>query len=130
MPGKNTCPFCDFPPASILDENSLCLGIRDAFPVSLGHTLIVPRRHVASFFELTSEERTDMLALLGRVIARLDAEFHPSGYNIGLNEGAAAGQTIMHVHLHVIPRYRNDVDDPRGGVRWVIPSKARYWEDR
>ena len=125
----DNCPFCKISTETILTAGSYCVAMLDQFPISPGHTLIIPRRHADSFFELTQEERTDMLALLDPVKSRLDAEHHPSGYNIGLNEGSAAGQTIMHVHLHVIPRYDGDQVDPRGGIRLIFPGKTRYWED-
>jgi diadenosine tetraphosphate (Ap4A) HIT family hydrolase len=85
---------------------------------------------VASFFETTDEERQAMLKLLDQVKAMLDREHKPDGYNIGINNGAAAGQTVMHLHIHVIPRYAGDRPDPRGGVRWIIPEKAAYWEKK
>ena len=103
------------------------LVIRDAFPVSPGHTLVIPRRHIGSFFELSDAERTCMVELLAQAKAELDLSFQPDGFNIGINDGAAAGQTVQHLHLHLIPRYLGDVPDPRGGVRWVMPGKAKYW---
>lgn len=121
------CPFCPPLPEPPVAEHGTCLAIRDGFPVAPGHTLIVPRRHVASFFALDADEQTDLLALLNKVVADLDEEFAPDGYNIGLNEGAAAGQTVPHVHLHVIPRRAGDAADPRGGIRWVLPRQADYW---
>jgi len=108
----------------------LALVRLDGYPVSKGHCLVIPRRHVASFFDCTSDERMEMLELLAEAKSLLDLQYHPDGYNIGLNNGAAAGQTVMHVHMHLIPRYRGDVRDPRGGVRWVIPDKAAYWEKK
>jgi len=107
--------------------NELAVAIRDAFPVSPGHTLILPQRHVASFFDVTGEERKAILALLQGAKLGLDAAFQPNGYNVGINDGAAAGQTVPHVHLHLIPRYIGDSEDPRGGVRWMFPHKAKYW---
>lgn len=104
--------------------------VRDGFPVSPGHTLVIPRRHLASYFDLQEEERNALLALLEGAKRALDSEFQPDGYNIGINDGAAAGQTIPHLHLHLIPRYTADQADPRGGVRWVIPQKADYWSPR
>jgi diadenosine tetraphosphate (Ap4A) HIT family hydrolase len=95
--------------------------------VTQGHTLIVPRRHVASFFELTMYERLAMLGLLDQAKATLDTKYSPGGFNIGVDDGAVAGQTVMHVHIHLIPRYKGDADDPRGGVRWIFPRKADYW---
>ena len=122
------CPFCTLPPARLLATRATAIAIRDAFPVSPGHTLIIPKRHVASFFDITDAERADLLALLSFVRDDLDREFHPAGYNIGINDGAAAGQTVQHLHIHLIARYAGDQPDPRGGVRWVIPDKAAYWD--
>jgi diadenosine tetraphosphate (Ap4A) HIT family hydrolase len=124
------CPFCTLPPDRIVAQSALALAVRDAFPVSPGHTLIVPRRHVGSFFEVSAEERAEMLALLDAAKAQIEAANRPDGYNVGINDGAAAGQTVAHLHMHLIPRYRGDVADPRGGVRWVIPTKADYWSKR
>jgi diadenosine tetraphosphate (Ap4A) HIT family hydrolase len=95
--------------------------------VTRGHTLVIPARHVGTFFATTAEERSGLLSLLDTAKRQLDAEFAPAGYNIGINDGAAAGQTVPHLHIHLIPRYPLDRDDPRGGVRWVIPEKAKYW---
>jgi diadenosine tetraphosphate (Ap4A) HIT family hydrolase len=122
------CPFCSLPPDRILFERETALTIRDGFPVSSGHTLIILRRHVASFFEVTDAERADLMALLAAARDDLEREVRPAGYNIGINDGAAAGQTVPHLHIHLIPRYEGDRDDPRGGVRWVLPDKAAYWD--
>jgi diadenosine tetraphosphate (Ap4A) HIT family hydrolase len=111
----------------VIDSSPLGLVIRDGFPISPGHTLIIPKRHVGSFFELEADERAELLALLDKAKAVADKEFNPQGYNIGINEGAAAGQTVPHLHIHLIPRYQGDRADPRGGVRWIIPEKADYW---
>ena len=115
MTAPNSCPFCTLPPERILLTNAVGWVIRDGFPVSPGHTLIIPKRHVGSFFDLVQAQ------------ADIAAEFLPAGYNVGINDGAAAGQTVPHLHIHLIPRFQGDVPDPRGGVRWVIPHKARYW---
>jgi diadenosine tetraphosphate (Ap4A) HIT family hydrolase len=121
------CPFCTLPADRIVDRNALAVVIRDAYPVALGHTLVIPTRHVVSFFELDADEQASMLELLRRARQRLQQEFAPDGYTIGINDGPAAGQTVPHVHLHLIPRRVGDVPDPRGGVRWVVPDRARYW---
>jgi len=121
------CPFCNLPSSRVLHSNAHALVTKDAYPVSEGHTLILAKRHVGSFFELDDAERAAMLELLKTCQAELDAQYSPAGYNIGINDGATAGQTVPHVHMHLIPRYAGDVEDPRGGVRWVVPSKARYW---
>ena len=104
-------------------------ALHDGFPVSPGHTLVVPRRHVGSLFDLAPEEQQDIWALVARVRERLNADHQVDGFNVGLNDGPAAGQTVLHAHVHVIPRYEGDLPDPRGGVRWVIPAKADYWSD-
>ena len=124
------CPFCTLPSERIVDQNDLALVIRDGFPVSPGHTLVIPKRHVGSFFELDQDEIQSMLALLKTAKVVIDEEFKPDSYNIGINDGPQAGQTVPHVHMHLIPRYQGDVKDPRGGVRWLIPTKADYWTDR
>jgi diadenosine tetraphosphate (Ap4A) HIT family hydrolase len=121
------CPFCRLPQERIVLQNDLALVIRDGFPVSPGHTLIIPKRHVGSFFDVTEQERASLLSLLDQAKANLETEFSPAGYNIGINDGAAAGQTVPHLHIHLIPRYPGDSADPRGGVRWVLPDKAQYW---
>lgn len=121
------CPFCNLPELRIVHANVLAVAVRDAYPVAPGHTLAIPRRHAGSFFELHPSEQAAMLSLLDQARVALDGEFAPDGYTIGINEGAAAGQTVPHVHLHLIPRHRGDVEDPRGGIRWVLPAKARYW---
>jgi diadenosine tetraphosphate (Ap4A) HIT family hydrolase len=122
------CPFCTLPLERIIDSNDLALVIRDGYPVSPGHALVIPKRHIGSWFEITPEEQSAMLDLLGRAKAVLEEEFKPDGYNIGINDGPTAGQTVPHLHMHLIPRYKGDLEDPRGGVRWIIPGKAKYWE--
>ena len=122
------CPFCTITREELLIERPLAVARHDLFPVSKGHTLIIPRRHVGSFFEITAEERAEMMSLLDEAKAVLDAKHRPAGYNIGVNDGAAAGQTVMHLHVHLIPRYVGDVPDPRGGVRWIVPATAKYWK--
>jgi diadenosine tetraphosphate (Ap4A) HIT family hydrolase len=104
------------------------VAFKDGFPVNPGHTLIIPRRHVAGLFELTAADQAAVWALLQPVKERLDARHSPAGYNVGINVGEAAGQTVAHAHVHVIPRYAGDVEDPRGGVRWVVPERAKYWK--
>lgn len=123
------CLFCTLPEGRIVDQSALALTIRDGFPVSPGHTLTLPRRHVASFFDTTGEERDELLDLLGRAKQQRASQFRPDGFNIGINDGPAAGQTVPHLHIHLIPRYVGDSADPRGGVRWVSPENARYWDE-
>ena len=122
------CPFCTLPQDRILDSNEMGFVIRDDFPISPGHTLIIPKRHVGSFFEISPEERDALLDLLDQAKKVIDAELSPNSFNIGINDGSAAGQTIPHLHIHLIPRFYGDQEDPRGGARWIIPEKAQYWE--
>jgi len=121
-----TCPFCHLAPERILIQDELTLALRDAFPVSPGHTLIVTRRHIQSYSEATADELSALLRTLAVVRTALDLEFHPDGYNVGINDGAAAGQTVMHMHVHLIPRFQGDVENPRGGIRHCIPGKGSY----
>ncbi len=121
------CPFCVLEPHRIVAEDELTVAYRDGFPVSLGHTVIIPRRHVATLFEATDIEQTALLNMLARAKEKLDALHQPDGYNIGINHGQAGGQSVPHLHIHLIPRYRGDKEDPRGGVRWILPDKAKYW---
>lgn len=121
-----TCPFCRPAPARLLEETELTRTLLDGFPVAEGHALITTVRHVAGYFEITHEERSALHAALWRARDHLQAEHRPDGFNIGINVGEAAGQTVQHVHIHLIPRYRGDVPNPRGGVRGVIPGKADY----
>lgn len=121
---SRSSPFLD--PQNWISENELAVALRDAYPVSPGHTLIVPKRVVASFFELTEAELRACWTLLFLERERLERDLRPAGYNIGINVGETAGQTIYHVHIHLIPRFRGDHPNPRGGVRGVIPEKADY----
>jgi len=120
------CIFCEKPESERLLTAPLAFAIHDLFPVAPGHILLIPTRHTASWFDLTRDEHRDILDLLDRAKDYLDSRFSPRGYTIGINEGAAAGQTIFHVHLHLIPRHPGDVVDPKGGIRGVIPKKQRY----
>jgi diadenosine tetraphosphate (Ap4A) HIT family hydrolase len=103
------------------------VALWDSYPLNPGHVLLVPRRHVASWFGTTGEERDEMLRLADAARMVVLKQHSPDGFNLGINDGAAAGQTVAHVHLHLIPRYCGDMPDPRGGVRWVIPDRAVYW---
>ena len=127
MMTETTCPFCDLAVSRIVGNNAYGVWIRDEYPVSPGHSLVIPKRHIGSFFETTEAERRALLALLDEARQSVTEQHHPQGFNIGINDGAAAGQTVPHLHIHLIPRYSGDVPDPRGGIRWVIPNKADYW---
>ncbi|MGO9171163.1 MAG: HIT family protein [Rhodomicrobium sp.] len=118
------CPFCSL--GEGVFQNGTAVAICDASPVTPGHMLLIPRRHVAGWFETTAGERCDLLALADEARAWLIREYSPDGFNLGVNVGEAAGQTVFHVHLHLIPRYRGDVPNPRGGVRGVIPARQNY----
>lgn len=126
--GEQGCPFCRLGEGEIILANELAIAVVDRFPVTPGHSLVIPRRHVVSLFETTAEEREAIFDLVAKVRERLLEERQPDAFNIGINDGVAAGQTVMHLHVHLIPRYANDTDDPRGGVRWIMPVKAPYWK--
>ena len=98
----------------------------DSHPVNEGHALVIPYRHVPSYFEVTDEERQELWGLVNQGKEVIENRYHPQGYNIGINIGSRAGQSIFHMHIHLIPRYRGDVENPKGGVRGVIPEKQRY----
>jgi diadenosine tetraphosphate (Ap4A) HIT family hydrolase len=121
--GEPGCELCR--PDMVMLEDALAYVRFDNNSLARGHVLVVPRRHVASFFDMTADEKAAVLALLDRAKAQIDREFAPDGYNIGVNVGRAGGQTRMHVHVHLIPRYQGDVADPRGGIRCVLAGKAR-----
>jgi diadenosine tetraphosphate (Ap4A) HIT family hydrolase len=132
LPGGNGpggSPFLEVPPAAWMAANRLAFAIWDSFPVSPGHALVIPRRLISSWWEATDEERHDLIALIDEVRKEIKHRFAPDGFNVGFNAGAAAGQTVPHLHLHVIPRYGGDVDDPRGGIRHVMPGKGNYLTD-
>ena len=129
------CAFCeilknDSQEKRIINQNEHAIAIRDGFPLSNGHTLLIPKRHTQSFFDLTENERTAILALLDSDKINLDQQYSPDAYNIGINDGKEAGQTVPHLHIHLIPRYKGDVEDPRGGIRWIMPDKADYWSSK
>jgi diadenosine tetraphosphate (Ap4A) HIT family hydrolase len=126
----DACPFCSLPPERIVESNEHFWLVMDAFPVSPGHSLVISRRHVGSFFDLDPAERDAAMALLSKARQRVLDRHAPDGFNIGINDGPAAGQTVPHLHIHLIPRYAGDLEDPRGGVRWVIPDRADYWSAR
>ena len=122
-----TCPFCCLDPVRIIATNNHAFAIFDGFPISPNHMLIIPKRHIASLFEATEEEHSALFDLLTNMRERLFRKRGTAGFNIGINDGEAAGQTVMHLHIHLIPRYAGDMSDPRGGIRWIFPDKAIYW---
>ena len=122
------CPFCTLPPERVWLEDEGVVAVPDHYPATEGHTLVLPRRHVASVWDLSTEEQFDLWDLVAEVRERLAERHRPDGFTIGVNDGLAAGQTIPHAHVHVIPRHLGDVADPTGGLRGILPHKARYWE--
>jgi diadenosine tetraphosphate (Ap4A) HIT family hydrolase len=120
------CPFCTPLAKEILLRNSLCYARWDIFPVSAGHLLVIPFRHTPDFFSLIADERHALADLTAECKTLLEKTHHPAGYNIGFNVGRPAGQTVMHCHCHVIPRYAGDMPDPRGGIRGVVPGRREY----
>lgn len=127
---QDQCPFCEIVPERIVSETRSTLTIRDAFPVSPGHTLVIPKRHFGNLFDATPEEVADIWRALQSAANSLIAEYCSDGFNVGINVGVAAGQTVMHLHVHLIPRYAGDQPDPRGGIRRIIPQLADYWSQR
>jgi diadenosine tetraphosphate (Ap4A) HIT family hydrolase len=124
------CPFCEIEKrideSRIIYQDSTWIAILDNYPVSEGHTLLIPKRHCKSYFDLNFIELESVGVTIGIVKRILDTKYKPDGYNIGINCGEAAGQTVMHCHIHIIPRYNGDCENPRGGVRGVIPSRMDY----
>lgn len=122
------CLFCKWKneKEKIILENEYAFARFDEFPVSKGHVLFMTKRHVKDFFETTLEEKNAIFELVEKAKEIIDKEYHPDGYNIGMNCGLAAGQSVMHIHVHLIPRYNGDVENPRGGIRGVIPKKQNY----
>jgi len=120
------CPFCSTSEEDIVLKNDLCYARFDKYPVNKGHLLIIPFRHFENYFDATKEEKIAFIELIEKAKKFLDQKFRPDGYNVGINIGKYAGQTVMHVHIHLIPRYRGDTPDPQGGVRGVIPEKQKY----
>jgi len=121
MENRDVCELCV--PESVLAESELAYVRRESNSLSRGHVVVVPRRHVSDFFEMTSPEQMAVIELLNAARARIESEYSPDGYNIGVNIGAAAGQSRMHVHVHLIPRYTGDVPNPAGGIRCVLAGK-------
>ena len=126
------CPFCliakGLTETELIAESKYSVAFADGFPLNEGHALIIPRSHKSNLFELSSFERIDAWTLLDTVYEKISELLKPDGFNVGVNVSEFAGQTIDHAHIHLIPRFKGDVSDPKGGVRWVIPERAPYWE--
>ncbi len=121
------CIFCCLPVTRIIAENTYFLAILDKFPISKGHTLIIPKRHILSFFHLNEKEFVSLYPFINEIKTLINKRYLAKGFNIGVNDGEVAGQTINHLHIHLIPRYNGDVSNPKGGIRWMFPDKADYW---
>ena len=128
---QKECTFCKIlaEKKEVLSENDNFFTKWDNFPVNTGHILVIPKRHIASFFELVDTEIKSLFRAIARAKQIVEFEFQPAGYNIGVNDGQAAGQTIFHLHIHLIPRFKGDVADPEGGIRNIIPGKGKYSVD-
>ena len=124
----DNCPFCR-QTDRIFYEGDKVIGFWDKFPVSPGHALLIPRRHISTWFEARKDEQQELFAAIEIARKAIEAKHNPEGYNIGFNVGEVAGQTVFHLHVHVIPRDPGDEPDPRGGIRLVIPERARYWSE-
>jgi diadenosine tetraphosphate (Ap4A) HIT family hydrolase len=122
---KHKCPFCKTD-EDILFSNSLVFALFDNYPVSKGHILLITKRHFDNYFDATEDELKAIEDILKQAKEFIDNKFNPDGYNIGINCGEVAGQSVMHLHIHLIPRYKGDMDNPLGGVRGVIPEKQKY----
>ncbi len=123
---NNPCLFCHPKPHEIIKETEHALLITDSYPVSPGHCLVIPKRHIQTFFESSAEENMEFHQLIQHAKKWVEENHKPDAYNIGCNNGVAAGQSVFHLHIHIIPRYIGDVENPKGGVRWVIPQNASY----
>ncbi|ADD67837.1 histidine triad (HIT) protein [Denitrovibrio acetiphilus DSM 12809] len=122
----NNCPFCTIDETKIVLRNETCFAVYDIFPATEGHMLVVPLRHAPSFFDYTPEEISDVWALVSECKGLLDERFSPDGYNIGMNLGECAGQTVFHLHIHIIPRRIGDTENPKGGIRHAVRGKGSY----
>ncbi len=127
---SQACIFCKLRDERIIGECEHTITFIDTYPASPGHTLVIPKRHFATYFEATEDE----LLAIGKAVQKakkiLDEEYEPDAYNIGINNGEAAGQSVKHLHVHIIPRYKGDVENPKGGVRWILKDRANYWDNK
>lgn len=128
----NDCVFCEITNGTnsvdVLCESETSIAFEDKYPISIGHSLLVPKFHEPNFFMLDDSIQADLWSLLIEAQEILTEKYNPDGFNIGVNINKEAGQTVNHAHIHLIPRYKGDTADPRGGIRWVIPDNAKYWD--
>ncbi len=127
---SENCLFCTLRDERIIGQCDLTVTFLDTYPASPGHTLIITKRHIGTYFDVSEAEQNAIAKAIQKAKLLIDEEFSPDGYNIGVNNGEAAGQSIKHLHVHLIPRYQGDVANPKGGVRWVIANKANYWNEK
>ncbi len=120
------CKFCNVSPEKNFLNGDYGFAQWDKHPVSEGHALVIPQRHFADYFEASEQERNQLWKMVSEVREIIEAKHRPQGYNVGINVGAVAGQSILHLHIHIIPRYQGDMENPQGGVRGVIPDKQKY----
>ena len=127
---RSKCVFCkkSFQKKAFLNSENF-FAVFDSYPVNRGHTLIIPYEHIENLWQVGEDKGNELLSFIKKVKSYLDKKFSPDGYNLGINNGSVAGQTIFHLHIHLIPRYAGDQKDPRGGVRKIFPKKAKYWKD-
>ncbi len=124
---KNTkCPFCHPREGEVIFSSELVKGVWDTYPLNPGHVLLVPHRHIARWFDATPEEQVALTSAIEQATAAIEEQYSPEGFNIGFNDRKAAGQSVPHLHIHIIPRYEGDVPDSRGGIRNIIPARAEY----
>ena len=126
---KDNCPFCRLDEDEVFFDSKLVKGTWDTYPLNPGHALLVPHRHVARWFDATPEEQVALTSAIEQAKVAIEKQYSPHGFNIGFNDQKGAGQTVPHLHIHVIPRYAGDVPDPRGGIRNIIPGRAAYWDE-
>ena len=127
MPLQDDSPFAPLPADRVILETPNTVAFYDLHPLTDGHCLVVPKTTVPSLYDLDAAIQAEVWDTVRRLRDVLAERFRPDGFNIGINDGAAAGRTVAHAHVHVIPRYAGDIPDPRGGIRWILPAKARYW---
>lgn len=125
-----SCFFCNLPKERIIKEYEHWIVVKDGFSIAKEHTLIIPKKHIAKFEQLNAFQWNELFSIINDVVSQLKNYIGMIDFNLGLNDGPLAGQTIKHLHVHVIPRFEGDCEDPRGGVRWIMPEKANYCDKK